>query len=72
MEAFAPWLRSGVRLRIANLIPLRLKLIYIHKNKVYSMFPSNFIREIKNWYSVVHTPVQRFERLDIISKMIIT
>jgi hypothetical protein len=27
--------------------PLRLKLIYIHKNKVYSMFPSNFIREIK-------------------------
>jgi hypothetical protein len=26
---------------------LRLKLIYIHKNKVNSMFPSNFIREIK-------------------------
>ena len=25
----------------------RLKLISIHKNKVYSMFPSNFIREIK-------------------------
>jgi hypothetical protein len=28
--------------------------IYIHKNKVYSMFPSNFIREIKKtgilWY----------------------
>jgi hypothetical protein len=33
---------------------LRLKLIYIRKNKVYTiMFPSNFIRETKKRYSVV-------------------
>jgi hypothetical protein len=37
--------------------PLRLKLIYIHKNKVYSMFPSNFIREIKKL--VFYAPAAR-------------